>query len=284
MERKICPECGKEFISTNKRQEFCCKACGCNYRRHEFRKANPLPTYHKTCLFCGKSFETKSPLQVFCSRDCKRGATNKAKVDKRRAEMSERKCPFCGKEIPYGAHLGRKFCSPSCQRRYRDCGGKPAEWRVCEVCGERFIPNTANQRSCSACSAKDRSGGRRRTSEERNCEICGKPFVPRSPSQKYCSKECAGTVSVRKQYEPRQCNTCGKLFVPKVYNQRYCSADCSGRVKKDDYSTNLRKAERQRLWESRQRLIKMEKAAKEAGMSYGKYRAFLEMKGEAEWT
>lgn len=82
-------------------------------------------------------------------------AESLAKANLRR----EKVCEFCGRT--YQGTSTQRFCSDSCQQkaRRRRLGLKfePSE-RICDQCGERYMPSKANQRfCCGACKTKYRN-------------------------------------------------------------------------------------------------------------------------------
>lgn len=65
-------------------------------------------------------------------------------------------CEFCGKQFGQVARKGHKFCSGSCQQKYRRRNGLDNEERICTVCGKAFLVNKSRStQTCSkSCTAK----------------------------------------------------------------------------------------------------------------------------------
>lgn len=107
---KICPVCGKEFTTSNKRKKYCCANCNAA----SFRNRNRVK-HEKVCLICGKKFITCRSADVYCSREC----YEESKVIYRHThkvikEEISKICPNCGKE--FKAKYNRKvYCCSKCQ-------------------------------------------------------------------------------------------------------------------------------------------------------------------------
>lgn len=114
------------------------------------------------------------------------------------------------------------------------------EIRICEVCGEKFVPARVKQRACSASTGRrcavilanrERSVRRPRDAEgalddlaPRNCEQCGCEYVPRRVDQKKCGPDCPGVP-----YRDVECIECGKVVRATWRGntiQVYCSESC----------------------------------------------------------
>ena len=100
--RKICEQCGKEFISNNERRKYCdkCKEKG----------------YKHICENCGEIFYNKHHVRKFCSKNCYKQFKTKKRI--------RTNCEYCGKEftIKEGQKEGIRFCSHECankSRRYK---------------------------------------------------------------------------------------------------------------------------------------------------------------------
>ena len=110
MYTKICPVCGKEFITLNNRKKYCCTNCNAAAYRDRNRVKHP-----KVCPICGKEFSARRSIDVYCSKEC----YEESKVIYRREhrvvkEAFKKTCPVCGKE--FMTKLDRKiYCSDKCQ-------------------------------------------------------------------------------------------------------------------------------------------------------------------------
>ena len=74
---KKCKNCGKEFVSNNKKKVYCCDQCAVTYNReHRIKKEIQI----RFCGVCGSSFETTHAAKKYCSKECykkaKRGRDN----------------------------------------------------------------------------------------------------------------------------------------------------------------------------------------------------------------
>ena len=107
---KVCPECGKEFITSSKRKKYCCPNCTAAAYRDRHRVE-----HIKVCPICGKEFKARRSIDVYCSKDC----YEKSKVSYRRThkvlkERLEKTCPVCGKKFT-GKNSQKIYCSRKCQ-------------------------------------------------------------------------------------------------------------------------------------------------------------------------
>ncbi|MBQ1428433.1 MAG: hypothetical protein IIZ06_02085 [Kiritimatiellae bacterium] len=118
----------------------------------------------RTCPICGEDFTPNParPAQQFCSRKCKTLANVRAhRLRKRagvpprartrkRADLSPRKCPTCGKTFtPHPKYPHARYCSRTCAAR--GCAAAvQAPPRVCPWCGKEFIPHAYAQVYCSS--------------------------------------------------------------------------------------------------------------------------------------
>ena len=66
MHKKVCPQCGNEFITGVKQQKFCCDECRREYVSKKFEKK---------CEHCGKVFTTNRADAKYCCSKCSHDAT-----------------------------------------------------------------------------------------------------------------------------------------------------------------------------------------------------------------
>ena len=59
--KKVCAQCGKEFITNVKQQKYCSTKC---------KNEHNATLYVRVCKNCGKEFTTKRENQMFCSAKC----------------------------------------------------------------------------------------------------------------------------------------------------------------------------------------------------------------------
>lgn len=65
---KICPFCGKQFITSVWNQQYCSREC----EQNSLKLKNPNSLLHeRNCIVCGKSFIPTHSQQIICSRKCK---------------------------------------------------------------------------------------------------------------------------------------------------------------------------------------------------------------------
>ncbi len=106
---KSCAFCGKELCNSNRK--YCSVRC---YHRQYYNK------YHKKenqkikrkCLRCKKDFivSKKQPWQKYCSNTCQ--ATSRYREIHKLKHIIY--CELCGKEIPKGYRIDKRFCSDNC--------------------------------------------------------------------------------------------------------------------------------------------------------------------------
>lgn len=85
------------------------------------------------CRWCGRSFESSYAKAEFCSRRCKDEARNRARQEAINAAKPDRRCVWCGVEMPRTMRSDARFCSAGCNshahhqtRNYRRRLGKDA--------------------------------------------------------------------------------------------------------------------------------------------------------------
>lgn len=118
------------------------------------------------------------------------------------------------------------------------------------------------------------------------CTMCGKEFLPKRVNQLTCSIDCAIQRNriLNREYHrthkpkkpPKVCVVCGKEFIPKSNAQSCCSTQCSlkKKIMKMDFRRTSRKLNGKKTVED------WASEAKECGMTYGKYRAAVELLGK----
>lgn len=106
--------------------------------------------------------------------------------------------------------------------------------KECLRCGERFKPNSGNQKYCSSCRKK-------------KCLFCGKPFTKNRNSSKYCSQNC---YLKSRWHGIKECKYCGKSLGENEL--RYCSKKCRNLYwRKNEYQLIKKK----RIWERKKEII-----------------------------
>lgn len=102
--KKVCPICGKSFVSAHKNQVFCSVICKVKHQKKNLEE--------RICPVCGTHFLIKhSSKQVCCSRAC--SCLHEPKP------MPPRKCVMCGKEFtPSKFHPQKCTCSSKCRAQF----------------------------------------------------------------------------------------------------------------------------------------------------------------------
>jgi very-short-patch-repair endonuclease/endogenous inhibitor of DNA gyrase (YacG/DUF329 family) len=215
--KKICPNCGKEFIvpQYEEKRKFCSAECYWMSMRKRVKKV---------CLICGKEFEVIEGRKdaKCCSRKC----YMEYKRMKEKEMLVRKVCLNCGKEFFVVKHMAskRKFCSKECaylgvRKRVKvkclNCGKEFEVWRH-EVSRKKF---------CSY----DCSHEYRRKRVKKTCPVCGKEFeVPESMKElrKCCSLDCSSKYMMKRV--KKVCLNCGKEFEVQESgkNRKFCSWEC----------------------------------------------------------
>jgi hypothetical protein len=112
---KICPICGKEFVSYRNNQAFCSNKC---------RFSKGINFVEKKCVICGSKFNVKKTkidcykskynVGSFCSREC---------FNIKQRKNTIQKCDFCGEEFYNSPANKRKFCCMDCYRKAQKFSG-----------------------------------------------------------------------------------------------------------------------------------------------------------------
>lgn len=136
----------------------------------------------------------------------------------------------------------------------------------------------------------------------RKCRVCGNPIPYIMGSAKVCSEECRKErqrqykreVCKRKREQTRmilgtkKCSVCGKQFEPQNRRQVTCGSECQ-KIRENDLmaawrakNTKSAKKPREKKPEKKkpETLAQINKKARECGMTYGQYMAYLAVKGE----
>lgn len=167
---KVCPHCGNEFKTEERKQRCCSLHCSNAHRRV------PRP---RVCPRCSRRFEALHHRQRFCSRDC---------VSAFRRVRHPQICPTCSSEfIPL--NRGQRFCSRRCGARARAVRSP----RQCSWCCNEFVPRTDSQRFCAKACASAASRDR----VVRTCANCSREFETVDKRQRFCSVTCAQVGKAR---------------------------------------------------------------------------------------
>lgn len=150
--------------------------------------------------------------------------------------------------------------------------------KQCAYCGGEFYAKNATAKYC--CDKCRRMYGHEQ--RKLHCEVCGAP-VPYGRST-YCSEKCHLKAANEKRLRTRgkMCEQCGKPLPP--HKKRFCSGKCAQKYNYSvpkPLSTSLSTVStNEKLLSTGRDLVSMAKAAREHGMSYGKYLEMLEKQGE----
>jgi len=204
--KKICPECGKEFVARKDSQICCSRECSSKHR---------TIIEPRVCPICGKIFkphQTRNSHQkvvgIYCSRECA------SKASSRRKEFV---CKNCGEVFSVPESVAKlrppSYCSEACRKEFLSKNKKTKALRMVS-----YIKKT--------------------------CAFCGKEFEARPSEHKarFCSQECMlqwRSKVIRERFkdsdkkETRHCEWCGKEF--RIYTcqttnnrGRFCSRACKG--------------------------------------------------------
>lgn len=173
----------------------------------------------------------------------------------------------------------------------------------CEYCGREFEPSRSNQRFCSyKCNqkywyhnnpeyrarkkAKSQEHKAARLDRVRTCAICGKEFKPIRSPQKCCSPECRKEHYRRyfndyfhKHHSAKEklplpvCRNCGNEFKPDNSGKIFCCRECYVEY----CSAKKAAAKKPAAKNDGKTLGQWVREAKECGLDYGTYRAYLNM-------
>ena len=88
--KKICKNCGKEFIGKRWNIAYCSSKC---------KKENRSPKKEKTCIFCNKKFIANKADRLYCSSVCKKKSYSLNRPSRKRTELIVKKCLICKKII-----------------------------------------------------------------------------------------------------------------------------------------------------------------------------------------
>lgn len=134
---------------------------------------------------------------------------------------------------------------------------------------------------------------------ERICSECGKPFIATVASKLTCSKECSEIRRLKRVEEKNTrareatkarigikiCATCGKNFSPNHSSKVCCSTECQ-RIRERKMVRESLKSARQNSTNkpksTEKQIIDINAKAKEMGMTYGQYVAYIE--GKKAWN
>ena len=145
MNKFMCRECGKEFLSERRGVMYCSDGC-----RNKFSRDKRKKMHKKKCAICGKEFETTNSREKYCSKECVRISVNKRALEyANRAKYEPRICKHCGKE--FNPKTKRSvFCSRKCAKGYNSkITKKPIEAKKCIICSKVFMPRSSSQKYCS---------------------------------------------------------------------------------------------------------------------------------------
>jgi len=136
IDRRICPECKKEFTTTHWRKIYCSKSCKGKKDRRYLKlhpeinnRARDQKNIEKTqkpkfCPVCQKEFyvDIRHINQKYCSRKCGRRFTylNGEKIYTKR----EFQCSICGKSFIETSRRNRKYCGSICETKAHSARGR----------------------------------------------------------------------------------------------------------------------------------------------------------------
>ena len=257
--KKICPTCGKEFVTTRANKIYCSHKCAqklCNVARRK-----PPVLVKKICRRCGKEFETTRPTtQIYCSRACNE-ATSNSKYRSRRKPREKRICPVCGVEFMQ-TNPKQKYCSVKCTQRSGRLKRHGAT-KICPTCGKEFTPTANAQKFCSVKCTKP-------VVYKLTCRYCGQKFESKNPAQLYCNERCR--EKYHKTHQKNICPICDKEYRG---GRKFCP-ECMEAI----YSPRSAQVEVETQPKPTKPLSEWISEARECNMDYGTYRAQIEVFGK----
>jgi len=103
----FCLFCGKQFISTYKKQKYCSVTCRGLSRR-------TLKGTTRECIICGNKFEPRTKTGKCCSKECQIIQTHN--VTNESEKILKKICPLCGEEFCVSRyHWYSIYCSRRCK-------------------------------------------------------------------------------------------------------------------------------------------------------------------------
>ena len=230
----------------------------------------------RECFYCGVHFEPQFEEQHYCSAECFIADNEDFPPP---YLPYARTCMHCGKTF-LPIRKKQLYCSVKCRNeageKRRDVRRKIRKNVVikkCAICGKEFEYNGKHIKYCSEECAYEALKARNRKQYYKNkgqiyddtppetydgtppefvrkCAICGKEFEVHSNHKKYCSEKCA--------YEAIKARNRKQYYKNKIQREIY-----------DEMSMELQK--------KKVPLEQLIKESQELGISYGKYRALLNM-------
>ena len=100
--KRVCPSCGKTFVSKANRATYCSHACNVWMRRQQ-RNAHRERNVPKQCTVCGKSYMDFTQSGRYCSPQCLAKGTNSSDKKRQMERISPRNSQ--SKKHKYRFHL-----------------------------------------------------------------------------------------------------------------------------------------------------------------------------------
>ena len=278
---KTCANCGKQFETSRSRQIFCSIHCQNEHKKTKARKEVVI----KKCVVCGKDFPTNKPESVFtCSAKC--SIIRHSNIEKqKRKKLHLKICPVCKKEFETLNNL-KVYCSRRCQWQAikKPRGKAETVTKKCVVCGKDFETKNQAVLTCSKeCSYVRNLELSKQKRHEKNiktvclkvCPICKNEFVPSVKHQKFCSEKCRRAYNADKDSLNRKQRRLDYDF----QNEEYVE------IHRDILTNLLRRIfNRETVRKNSAKRKPLDDWIKEAdicGLSYGKYRAAVEVFGKS---
>lgn len=194
---KICPVCGKEFISNHGNEKYCCIICreqATAIKRNQKRRLIPEEQV-KVCPVCGKTFTTTNSNKITCSTECSKTRKNsprfyslerkeKQKESSNRWHKERWRREHPGARTKEEIHAEAEFKKQEKEKRKIE---RESEW--------------ARKRAEKEQIKKENIAHWLEYEAEHTCCICGKTFIAHYPTAKYCSKKCQKDIRHKKRYK-----------------------------------------------------------------------------------
>ena len=143
--------------------------------------------------------------------------------------MKTVKCSICGELYPHTKEFFHSAGGDNLRHQCKDCVRErlrvKQKSKICDQCGNEFMPQKSTQRFCTKECANTYKYPKYYT--DRYCVYCGSKLG--KGRKKYCSRECqwrAANLKRSKKPITKKCQVCGKEFSPYTSLDKFCSANC----------------------------------------------------------
>lgn len=233
--KRICLNCGKEFVADNKRRKYCSNECvkeahEAQVARYRSKKRAEKKKLVKICAWCGKEFEARNASAKYCSDACFKLARSAKAHEKYMAmlqtpegkersrkgaqnrEAKTKMCAICGKEFE-AKNPVTKYCSDACRKKAAIIHATQWKERIMETPEgrEKFMertkmytetqkakPEYVEKYKAKLGKFKENYRLKKENGWTRKCAYCKKWFAGEK-GVKYCSDECREAAEKEKE-------------------------------------------------------------------------------------